>query len=85
MRNEALDEDVALLHGRDYTSSHLSGSWGLGRNGPELFYSRNRHQNLKRFRGARRRPVQKLINIIYDASGNQAEAKVLIEKILREL
>jgi molecular chaperone HtpG len=52
---------------------------------PQLFYSKARHENLKRFRGPRRRLIQKLIDIIYDASQNQAEAKSLIEKILRKL
>jgi hypothetical protein len=52
---------------------------------PQLFYSKARHENLKRFRGPRRRLVQKLVDIIYDASPNHTEAKSLIEKILRRL
>jgi histidine kinase/DNA gyrase B/HSP90-like ATPase len=52
---------------------------------PQLFYSTSQHQNLKRFRGARRRLVQKLVDIVYDATDNQAVAKALVEKILRRL
>ena len=52
---------------------------------PQLFYSTSQHRNLKRFRGARRRLVQKLVDIVYDASDNQAVAKGLVEKILRRL
>ena len=52
---------------------------------PQLFYSTSQHQNLKRFRGARRRLVQKLVDIVYDATDNQAVAKGLVEKILRRL
>jgi molecular chaperone HtpG len=59
--------------------SHLNGML------PKLLYSRNQHQNLRRFRGARRRLIQRLIDIIYDAAPNQVEAKILIEKILRKL
>jgi hypothetical protein len=52
---------------------------------PQLFYSKAQHQDLKRFRGPRRRLVQKLVDVIYDASANQSDAKALIEKILRKL
>jgi hypothetical protein len=52
---------------------------------PQLFYSKSKHQDLKRFRGARRRLVQKLVDIVYDANENQAAAKALVEKILRRL
>ena len=41
--------------------------------------------DLKRFRGARRRLIQKLVDIVYDATGNQAAAKALVDKILRRL
>jgi len=51
----------------------------------QLFYSKTKHQDLKRFRGARRRLVQKLVDIVYDANENQAAAKTLVEKILRRL
>ena len=43
---------------------------------PQLFYSNTKHQDLKRFRGARRRLVQKLVDIVYDATENQAVAKI---------
>jgi len=57
----------------------------LNANLPQLFYSKTKHQDLKRFRGARRRLVQKLVDIVYDANDNQAAAKALVEKILRRL
>ena len=52
---------------------------------PQLVFSKARHQNLKRFRGARRHLIQKLIDIVYDASDNQATARALVEKILRKI
>jgi hypothetical protein len=52
---------------------------------PQLFYSTSQHEDLKRFRGARRRLVQKLVDIVYDATDNQSAAKGLVEKILRRL
>jgi hypothetical protein len=57
----------------------------LKANLPQLFYSKTKHQDLKRFRGARRRLIQKVVDIVYDANDNQAAAKVLVEKILRRL
>jgi hypothetical protein len=41
--------------------------------------------DLKRFRGPRRRLIQMVVDIVYDATGNQAEAKTLVDKILRRL
>jgi hypothetical protein len=41
--------------------------------------------DLKRFRGAHRRLIQKLVDIVYDATGNQAAAKALVDKILRRV
>lgn len=41
--------------------------------------------NLKRFRGARRRLIQKLVDIVYDATGNSATARTLVDRILRRL
>ena len=41
--------------------------------------------DLKRFRGARRRLIQKLVDIVYDATGDQSAAKTLVDKILRRL
>jgi hypothetical protein len=41
--------------------------------------------DLKRFRGARRRLIEKLVDVVYDATGNQAAAKALVDKILRRL
>jgi hypothetical protein len=41
--------------------------------------------DLKRFRGARRRLIQKLVDIVYDATGNEAASKSLVDKILRRL
>jgi molecular chaperone HtpG len=41
--------------------------------------------DLKRFRGSRRRLVQKLVGIVYDATEDQAAAKVLVDRILRRL
>ena len=51
---------------------------------PALADLRTPH-DLKRFRGARRRLVQKLVDIIYDATANQPAAKSLVDKILRRL
>jgi Histidine kinase-, DNA gyrase B-, and HSP90-like ATPase len=45
----------------------------------------NRRHDLKRFRGARRRVIQKLVDVVYDAAGNHAAAKTLVDKILRRL
>jgi hypothetical protein len=41
--------------------------------------------DLKRFRGAQLVLIQRLVDIVYDASGNQAAAKTLVDKILRRL
>jgi hypothetical protein len=51
---------------------------------PGLADLRSPH-DLKRFRGARRRLIQKLVDIIYEATSNQAAAKTLVDQILRRL
>jgi hypothetical protein len=51
---------------------------------PALDDVRSSH-DLKRFRGARRVLIQRLVDIVYDATGNQAAAKTLVDKILRRL
>jgi len=56
----------------------------LNRKLPALADVRSPH-DLKRFRGARRRLIQKLVDIVYDATGDQAAAKTLVDKILRRL
>jgi hypothetical protein len=56
----------------------------LNRRLPALGNLRTSH-NLKRFRGERRRLIQKLVDVVYDATGNHAGAKTLVDKILRRL
>jgi len=51
---------------------------------PALADLRTPH-DLKRFRGARRRLILKLVDIVYDATSNQTAAKALVDKILRRL
>ena len=52
---------------------------------PQLFDSRSQHEKLKRFRGPRRRFIQKLIDIVYETTENQTAARALTEKIMRRL
>jgi len=47
--------------------------------------SKSEHEDLKRFRGGRRRLVQKLVDVVYDIVPNPAAAKILADKILRRL
>lgn len=45
----------------------------------------NSAHDLKRFRGSRRRLIQKLVDIVYDATGDPATAKTIVDRILRRL
>ena len=56
----------------------------LNRKLPALAHIRSPH-DLKRFRGERRRLIERLVDIVYDATGNQTAAKTLVDKILRRL
>jgi hypothetical protein len=56
----------------------------LNRKLPALANIRSPH-DLKRFRGERRRLIERLVDIVYDATGNQTAAKTLVDKILRRL
>jgi hypothetical protein len=51
----------------------------------KLFNSKPEHRTLERFRGAEKRLAQRLVDLIYQASDNQASARLLIDKILRKL
>jgi len=57
----------------------------LNKKAPLLGDSHGRQHNLKRFRGSRRRLIQKLVDVVYEATGNHAAAKTLVDKILRRL
>lgn len=47
--------------------------------------SKSEHEDLKRFRGGRRRLVQRLVDVVYDVVPNPTGAKMLVDKILRRL
>jgi hypothetical protein len=47
--------------------------------------SKSDHENLKRFRGGRRRLVQRLVDVVYDVVPNPTAARTLIDKMLRRL
>jgi hypothetical protein len=48
-------------------------------------FSKSGHEDLKRFRGGRRRLVQRLVDVVYDVVSNPTAAKTLVDKILRRL
>jgi Histidine kinase-, DNA gyrase B-, and HSP90-like ATPase len=52
---------------------------------PLAMISKSGHGNLKRFRGARRHIIQRLVEVVYNAVPNPAAAKLLVDKILRRL
>ena len=56
----------------------------LRRKSPALPGTRCPH-DLKRFRGERRHWLERRVDIVYDAIGNQTAAKTLVDKILRRL
>lgn len=58
---------------------HLNAKFRLAR------LSKSGNEDLKRFRGARRRLIQRLVDVVYDAVPNVAAAKLLVDKILRRL
>ena len=58
---------------------HLNAKFRLAR------LSKSGNEDLKRFRGARRRLIQRLVDVVYDAVPNAAAAKLLVDKILRRL
>jgi molecular chaperone HtpG len=47
--------------------------------------SKPAHEDLKRFRGGRRRLVQRFADVVYDVVPNPAAAKIMIDKILHRL
>jgi hypothetical protein len=57
----------------------------LKRKLPLSVESCGRQHDLKRFRGPRRRLIQKLVDAVYDATGNHMMAKSLVDRILRRL
>lgn len=52
---------------------------------PLAIHSKSGHDDLKRFRGRRRRVIERLVDLVYDALPNPVQAKALVDKILRRL
>lgn len=52
---------------------------------PLATQSKSGHEDLKRFRGGRKRLLQRLVDVVYDAVPNPVQAKALVDKILRRL
>lgn len=50
-----------------------------------LFRSKQDHRKLQRFSRGQRRLIQKVFDLVYESSGNEASARALIDKILRRL